>query len=81
LVIRAVRARDKLLVFSLEWKPCFKIVFFRCGVVESTRDNCDDTIWNVEGLVKGFGDGDHAVKFGPGFFGFTEDKLFNLQTT
>jgi len=79
LVIRAVGARYKLLVLALEGEPGLEVVLFRCGVVERAGDDGDDAVGELEGFVEFFGRVDHAVEFGPGFVGFAEDKLFDLE--
>jgi hypothetical protein len=78
LVIGAVRAGDQLLVLALEGEPGLEIVLLGGGVVQSTRDDGHDTVWNAKGLVEFLGVGDHVVKLLPGLLWVSEDELLDL---
>ena len=65
LVVGAVGAGDELLVLALEGEPGLEIVLLGGSVVESTRDNADDTVGQAEGLVELLGSVDHLVEVSP----------------
>lgn len=64
LVVCAVGARDEFLVLALHWEPRFEIILYRCRIVEGGRDDADDSVRELEGLVKGFRVGEHLVQHG-----------------
>lgn len=78
LVVETIRARDKLLVLSLEREPGLEIVLLGGGVVESSRDDRDDAVWKAEGLVEGFRGGNHFVKGFPRMLRVGNDELLDL---
>lgn len=77
-VVGTVRARDQLLVLSLVWEPSLQVIFDSGGIVETTRDDVDQTIRDTERLVELARVGDHGVKLGWGSLGLADDKLLNL---
>jgi hypothetical protein len=78
LVVCTVGERHQFFVFSLERKPGLKIVFLGRSVVESTRDNCDDTIRKFQGFVKFLCYRGHVFESLPRIFRFGDEKLFDL---
>lgn len=77
-VVGTVRARDQFLVLSLVREPSLQIIFNSGSVVETARDNVDQTIRDAERLIELARVGDHGVKLGWGSLGFADDKLFNF---
>lgn len=78
LVVCAVGARNKLLVFLLEGEPCLQVVLLGSSVVQRTCDDTHDLVRKSKGLVKFLGVGHHLVKLVPAVIGATEDELLNL---
>lgn len=74
-VIRAVAARNQLLVLSLEREPGFQIILYRRGVVQRAGNDVDNSVRQAEGLVKGFTVGDHRVEHLGRLFGFRDAEL------
>lgn len=77
-VVGTVRARDQLLVLSLIREPSLQVIFDSGSIVETTRDDVDQTIRDTERLVELARVGDHGVKLGWGSLGLADDKLLNL---
>jgi hypothetical protein len=75
LVVGTVRARDELLVLSLEGEPGLEVVLDRGSVVEGTRNNVDNTVGDLERLVELASNVDHRVEQGGRLLGVTEDEL------
>ena len=65
LVVRAVGARNQLLVLSLEWKPGLEIELLRSGVVQSPRDDSDNSVWNAQRSVELLGNANHIIESFP----------------
>lgn len=80
LVVRAVRARHELLVLALEGEPGFEIVLLRCGIVQGTRNNGGNAVWNAQRLIKILGDGDHIFECFPRLLWVGKNKLLDLST-
>lgn len=65
LVVGAVGAGHELLVLTLEWEPGLQVVLLGGSIVESTGNDGDDAVGDVQGLVEFFGGVDHLVKVLP----------------
>jgi hypothetical protein len=63
-VVCAVAAADQLLVLSLVREPSLDVVLDSSGVVERTRDNANDSVRDLEGLVKVLSVDKHFVEHG-----------------
>ena len=53
-VVRAIRNGDQLLVLFLEREPRFQVVLLGRCIVERARDDADDLIRQLKGLVEAF---------------------------
>ena len=78
LIVRAVRAGDKLLVLALVWEPGLKIVLLGGSVVEGAGNDLNNTVWDTEGLVELFRVSDHLLEGLPGLLWIGEDELLDL---
>ncbi len=78
LVVKAVGARNKLLVLFLEGEPGLQIVFLGSSVVQCAGNDGHDVVWKLQGLVELLGSGHHVFKRLPRILGLGEDELLNL---
>lgn len=62
LVVCAVGAGNKFLVFTLEGEPGLEVVFLCGRVVQRTGHNRDHLVGKTKGLVELLGGGNHFVK-------------------
>lgn len=74
-VVGTVGARDQLLVLSLVREPSFQIVLDGRGVVQTTRYNIDDSVWELKRLVELFRVFNHHVEHLRRLLGLTHDEL------
>ena len=78
LIVCAVRTRYKFSVFLGVWKPSFKIIFLGSSIIESTRNNHNDLVWESERLVEFLRVGQHFFVHFPRVFWLGDAKLFNF---
>lgn len=48
-------------IITRAWKPSFQIEFLGCSVVQRSRNDVDNPVGDVEGLVKSLGVANHFV--------------------
>lgn len=78
LVVSAVRARDQLLIGTLEREPGLQIVLLGSSVVEGPRDDRNNTVRETERLVKVLRVLNHVVKHLPRLLRLSQTELLNL---
>jgi len=78
LVVSAVGARDQLLVSTLEGEPGLQIILLGGSVVQSSRDDRDNTVRKTQGLVEVLRVLNHVVKHLPRLLRLSQAELLNL---
>jgi hypothetical protein len=79
LVVGTIRTANEFLVFTLEGEPGFEVILLGRSVIESARDYRNNTIWDVEGLIKSLRQGNHLVENLPRLFWVCNHELLNLN--
>lgn len=77
-VVRAVRARDELLVRALEGEPRLEVVLLRRREVERAGDDSDDAVGDAEALVERLRGADHLVEHLPALLWGRHAELLDL---
>lgn len=75
LVIGTVWNWNQLPIFFLWRVPTLKIKFSNRSIIQLSRDNIDNLIWNLKGLIKLFTDLKHPFHFITTLIRMTNDKL------
>lgn len=78
LVIRAVGARDKLLILSLEREPSLEVILLGGCIVQPPGHNGDYPVRETQALVECLGIGDHLIKRLPGLLRIRQEELLDL---
>lgn len=77
-VVRAVRARDQLLIRALEREPCLQIILLtRCQVQRSRYDG-HDAVRDLQALIELFRSANHRVERVPALLRLGDAELLDL---
>jgi hypothetical protein len=78
LVVKAVGARDELLVLLLEREPGLQVVLLGSSIVQCAGNDSHNVVRELQGLVELLGSGHHVLESLPRVLRLGQDKLLNL---